>query len=604
MAPAPNRGRRSPGGQGKPGRALVLFLLIAAVLTGGMFASGHITPRLGIDLAGGTSITLSVDEKRSKADAINETNLNTAADIIQRRVDGLGVSEAQVQTQGDRNIVVNIPKGADEKQAREQVGTTAQLYFRPVIAQAAGTAKPDPEASSPDKADEAEKEGEDGADESGDKSTDESGDASKDEDEKAGRGDEADTSPSPEETTKGRPVTDGLRADDKPSPSAEPSQGAKEPNEKDDTAALQKKLDELDCTSAKGRAEANVGAGPKDSIVACGTETGDQAVKYALGPAAVHGVDVNDAEAVMDTTSGRGWIVQMKFNDRGTKRFADTTEKLSTQQPPQNQFAIVLDGEVVSAPSVSQRLGGGSAEIYGHFSQDEAAELANVLKYGALPLAFEEGTVTSISPTLGGEQLRAGLIAGAIGLLLVTVYLLFYYRVLGLVAIASLVGAVALTYPVMTLLGPAIGFALSLPAVCGAIVAIGITADSFIVYFERIRDEVREGRGVRTAVERAWPRARRTILVSDVVSFIAAVVLFIVSIGSVQGFAFVLGLTTFLDVLVIFLLTRPLMSLLIRRKFFYGGHRWSGLSPERLGARPVQRYRRRSATASGAPKEV
>lgn len=581
---------------------MALILLVTGLLVGGMFLSGHTTPRLGIDLAGGTSITLSVDESKSEKSAINQRNLNTAVSIIERRVNGLGVSEAEVQTQGDRNIVVNIPKGTDERQAREQVGTTAQLYFRPVIAVAAGESRPQPSASP-------------SADPS--KSP---GDAQKDpekepQDKDGEQAEDSDAAtqeaPDPESSPQGRALTDGLKADETSSPdpgATKESPEAPGPDaEEDESAALQKKLDALDCTDPKQRAEVGGNARAEDSVVACGPETDNpqDSVKYALGPAAVDGTDVSSADAVFDGQRGQGWIVQMEFDDRGTKKFANVTEKLSVQQPPQNQFAIVLDGEVVSAPSVSERLGGGSAEISGSFNQESADELANILKYGALPLAFEEGTVTTISPTLGGEQLRAGLIAGGLGLLLVCVYLLMYYRALGLIAIVSLFGAIALTYPVMALLGPTIGFALSLPAVCGAIVAIGVTADSFIVYFERIRDEMREGRSLRSAVARAWPRARRTILVSDTVSLIAAVVLFIVSIGSVQGFAFVLGLTTVLDVVIVFFLTRPLLTIVVQRKFFRNGSRWSGLDPRRLGAaEPPPLRRRRPRPASADPKEA
>ncbi len=293
----------------------------------------------------------------------------------------------------------------------------------------------------------------------------------------------------------------------------------------------------------------------------------------------------------------------MDFTSGGAKKFGDITGELAQKQSPQNQFAIVLDGDVVSDPYVRQALTGGTAEISGSFDQTEAQELSNMLSYGALPLSFEEQSVTTVTAALGGEQLHAGLIAGAIGLALVVIYLVVYYRGLSLIAIASLLVSAVLTYVIMALLGPAIGFALNLPAVCGAIVAIGITADSFIVFFERIRDEVREGRTLRPAVARAWPRARRTILVSDFVSFLAAAVLFIVTVGKVQGFAFTLGLTTLLDVVVVFFFTKPLMTILARRKFFASGHSWSGLDPKRLGAKPPLRRSRR-VSAPVDPKEA
>ncbi len=317
-----------------------------------------------------------------------------------------------------------------------------------------------------------------------------------------------------------------------------------------------------------------------------------------LGGVAVNGSDVTKAQAVYDTQTGKGWMVDLSFNDAGSKAFASTTGQLATQSSPANQFAIVLDGQVVSHPYVQESITGGSAVINGSFTSDDAKSLANVLSYGALPLDFVKSDVTTVSPQLGSEQLKAGLIAGLIGMLLVVAYSLVYYRGLGLISIAGLVVSGILTWSIMSLLGAGIGFALNLPAVCGAIVAIGITADSFIVYFERIRDEVREGAQLRAAVQRAWPRARRTILVSDFVSFLCAAVLYLVSVGKVQGFAFTLGLTTLLDVVVIFLFTKPLISLLARTKFFASGHPLSGLDPKRLGARPPLRGSRRRPTTT------
>lgn len=581
---APKKGRRPAGAPGRPGRALALILIAMVALTGGMFWSGHVTPRLGIDLAGGTSITLKAKSEPGKPNAVNKTNMDTAVGIIERRVNGLGVSEAEVQTQGEDNIIVNIPKGSNDKSAREQVGTTAQLYFRPVLTYTAGTPTP---AATP------------------------SPDAT------AGGKDEKSTppaTPSAGATTQGRAVTDGLKKDetptptptgsaskspDKPDKSGEPSAA---PSADPEVSALQKRFEALDCTKETQRSRAGENVKPEDPTIACGKNNAGEWEKYILGPAEVNGKDVEDASAQLDTQRGGGWKVNMDFTDGGSKKFGKITGKLSQQQPPQNQFAIVLDGEVVSAPSVNQTLSA-NAEISGSFTQESAQELANMLSYGALPLSFDEETVTTVTAALGGEQLKAGLIAGAIGLALVVIYLLAYYRGLAFVAIVSLIVSAVLTYTIMTLLGPGIGFALNLPAVCGAIVAIGITADSFIVYFERIRDEIRDGRTLKPAVERAWPRARRTILVSDFVSFLAAAVLFVVTVGKVQGFAFTLGLTTLLDVVVVFLFTKPLMTLLARTKFFGQGHPWSGLDPKRLGVQPPLRRTRRIA-APIDPKEA
>ncbi len=578
---------RNASATSKPWRSLALILIAIVALTGGMFASGHTTPRLGIDLAGGTSITLAAVPEAGQESAINKTNMDTAVSIMERRVNGLGVSEAEVQTQGDRNIIVNIPKGTNSKQAREQVGTTAKLYFRPVIATelAGGGTTPQPSGT-----------GEPSADPSGDKAGDKATDGASQE---ATDGSSASADPSASATTQGRAVTDALKADESPAatdeagPSPSATGGAADPD-----AKLQEVYAKLDCTKESVRATAGDGAKATDPTVACGQNSQGQWQKYILGPAAVDGTDVDEADALLNTTSGAGWTVTMKFTGEGSKKFADITGQLAQKQSPQNQFAIVLDGEVVSDPYVRQALTGGNAEISGNFTQQSAQDLANMLSYGALPLTFREDSVTTVTAALGGEQLQAGLIAGAIGLALVILYLLFYYRGLSFIAIASLLVSAALTYVIMSLLGPTIGFALNLPAVCGAIVAIGITADSFIVYFERVRDEIREGRSLRPSVERAWPRARRTILVSDFVSFLAAAVLFVVTVGKVQGFAFTLGLTTVLDVVVVFLFTKPLLTLMARRKFFASGHKWSGLDPKALGAKPpLRRTRRPSAPA-------
>ncbi|MFD8152590.1 protein translocase subunit SecD [Streptomyces sp. NPDC059720] len=572
----PKKGR-SASAQSKPWRSLALILIAIAALTGGMFASGHTKPRLGIDLAGGTSITLRAVAEPGQENAINKTNMDTAVEIMERRVNGLGVSESEVQTQGNRNIIVNIPKGTNSKEARDQVGTTAKLYFRPVLQREAapGEAEPTPSATS-----------------GGSASPSPSGSGKPKESATSGS-----PSPSASATTQGRAVTDSLKADATPSASGSPkASGSPSPSGTAGAASggVEKQYAALDCSDPKQRATAGKAAKNDQPTVACGQDGGVWS-KFLLGPVDVDGTEIKKAQASLNTQGGAGWQVDMTFNSAGTKKFAQTTAKLAQQATPQNEFAIVLDDEVVSHPFVQTAISGGNAQISGSFTQEEAKSLANMLSYGALPLTFEEDSVTTVTAALGGEQLEAGLIAGAIGLALVVIYLLVYYRGLSFIAILSLLVSAALTYTIMSLLGPTIGFALNLPAVCGAIVAIGITADSFIVYFERVRDEIREGRSLRPAVERAWPRARRTILVSDFVSFLAAAVLFIVTVGKVQGFAFTLGLTTLLDVVVVFLFTKPLLTLMARRPFFANGHKWSGLDPKSLGAQPPLRRTRRPA---------
>ncbi|MFJ2741028.1 protein translocase subunit SecD [Streptomyces sp. NPDC087440] len=593
---APKKGRKVSGAPGRPGRALALITIVILALAGGMFASGHTTPRLGIDLAGGTSITLKAQNEPGQPNAINKTNMDTAVAIMERRVNGMGVSESEVQTQGTDNIIVNIPKGTNSKQAREQVGTTAKLYFRPVLAVTNGTPLPDPgktpkpDPTSTGKPDEAK----------------DPKDKGKDKDDK-----KSSPTPDPTKTSQGRAVTDALKA-----PTPTPTPGAsKTPDPKKTppapdpaTAKLEKAFAALDCTKPDQREKAGDGFKPSETTIGCGKAItgkvwdGKSWEKYLLGPAELEGTDVKKAAGTFDTQRAL-WKVDMEFTKGGSDKFAKTTGKLMKQQDPMNRFGIVLDGNVVSAPSVSTVLSG-NAEITGSFTQETAQELGNILSYGSLPLTFKEETVTTVTPALGSDQLEAGLIAGAIGLALVVIYLVLYYRGLSFVALLSLLVSGILTYTIMALLGPAIGFALNLPAVCGAIVAIGITADSFIVYFERIRDEIRDGRTLRPAVERAWPRARRTILVSDFVSLLSAVVLYIVTVGKVQGFAFTLGLTTLLDVVVVFLFTKPLMTLLASKtKFFGNGHKWSGLDPKRLGVQPPLRRTRRSVVST-EPKEA
>ncbi|MFD7828108.1 protein translocase subunit SecD [Kitasatospora sp. NPDC059803] len=586
---------------GYPGRALALILVVTVGLVALMFGTGHTKPRLGIDLAGGTSITLTA--KSTDPKAITKSNMDIATGIIERRVNGMGVSEAEVQTQGDNTIIVNIPKGGNQQNAADQVGTTAKLFFRPVLAVAPSGFTPPAPTGSPSA--------------TGTPSAAPSAGST------ASAGASATGTPSASGTKQGRPAGEALAADASPSaaatgastaPSAAttPSAPATPPSAADVSAAMTQgtvppelaaAFTALDCTKPEVRAAQT---GPEDkAVVACSQKPENGYYeKLALGPVAVKGSDVSKAQPSLDTQTGAGWQVQLQFNGAGTDAFTKVTGQLATQTPPNNQFAIVLDNQVVSHPEVKNVIPGGSAVITGRFSQAEAQDLSNVLGYGALPLEFSKSDITTVSPALGSDQLKAGLVAGAIGMLLVVLYSLVYYRGLGLVSIAGLLVSAALTYSIMSLLGAGIGFALNLPAVCGAIVAIGITADSFIVYFERIRDEVREGAPLRPAVQRAWPRARRTILVSDFVSFLCAAVLYVVSVGKVQGFAFTLGLTTALDVVVIFLFTKPVITLLARRKFFANGHPWSGLDPKRLGARPPLRSSRRRSPSSAAVKEA
>nr|WP_246228110.1 protein translocase subunit SecD [Propioniciclava coleopterorum] len=333
---------------------------------------------------------------------------------------------------------------------------------------------------------------------------------------------------------------------------------------------------------------------PDQPLITCDREG---TTKFLLYPAVISGDQLTNAMAGVPQNQVN-WIVTLDLNPEGARIFEQVTGELAKKTEPQNTFAIVLDGKVVTYPRLTSAIPGGKAEISGTFTQQSATDLANVLKYGSLPLAFDLSEVSNVSPTLGGEQLQAGIIAGLIGLALVILYSVVYYRALAIVVIASLALAATITYQLMVLLGQSMGFALNLPGIAGAIVAIGMTADSFIIYFERIRDEVREGRSLRTAIETGWIGSRKTILIADAVSLLSAAVLFILAIGSVKGFAFTLGLTTLIDIAIVFWFTKPMVTLLGRTRYFGEGRKFSGFDAEHLGAAPRKSpIRRLRATA-------
>ncbi len=385
-----------------------------------------------------------------------------------------------------------------------------------------------------------------------------------------------------------------------------PAEPSAEPTDASDPAYLTPEVlaafEALDCASEGALTGAE--ETPDDQAVATCSEDGSE--KYVLGPVELRGEAIADAVAGIgqsQTGASTGqWVVNIEFTGEGGRQFADVTQRLSTLTGDRNRFAVVLDDLVVSAPTTTY-IPGGRAEISGSFDQDSATALANQLKFGALPLSFVVETFESISPTLGTESLRQGLLAGLIGLSLVVVYSLIQYRALGLVTVASLVVAGVVVYGLLLILSWRQGYRLSLPGVAGLIVAIGITVDSFIVFFERVRDEVRDGRSLSVAVENGWERSRRTILASDMVSFLAAVVLYLLAVGGVRGFAFTLGLTTLVDLIVVFLFTKPLVTVLARTKFFGGGGKFSGFDAEHLGSVVARRAVRRSGRPSLAERK-
>jgi preprotein translocase subunit SecD len=364
------------------------------------------------------------------------------------------------------------------------------------------------------------------------------------------------------------------------------------------TAAENAAYAAIDCSLPKNQAGGTAGD-PNKYIVGCGEQSGVWS-KYLLAPVLIPGTQVTNVAAGLDSTSSVTWVVNMAFKGSAVGKWATYT---AAHAGDGSLIAVVLDGVVESAETIQSAIPDGNTQISGSFTHKSANQLAQVLKYGSLKIAFKTQTAEDISATLGNSQLKAGLLAGAIGLALVLLYSFFYYRGLSLVTVLSLALSGAIQYPLIVILGKTINYTLSLAGIAGLIVAVGITADSFVVFFERLRDEVREGNSLRTAVEKAWPRARRTILSADLVSLLAAAVLYWRAVGDVKGFAFTLGLSTATDLFIVFFFTKPMITLLAKTKFYGQGARWSGLDPNRLGVKNLSgrvEVRRRSGIAGTA----
>ena len=565
-----------PSGQFRPWRYLASFVGIVAVLYSLVFltGSGDPTPKLGIDLQGGTRVTLTA-RTPDGADPTRE-QLDQARRIIEERVNGIGVSGAEVVQDGS-NLIITVP-GEDGEQART-LGQTAKLYIREVAAGQPVPAQPFPAQPVPT-------------------------DPSVVPPAPPGTPAEPSAEPLPEplpEPQEPAPVAP-QQLEPTPPPSSEPApstsapapvgeapdapadpevaaeiQQARQTRQSTDPAVQQQALLALDCTAPdplRGNADPNL------PLVTCDQ---DGTAKYVLAPALLSGEEITNAAALIPQNR-TSYVVTVDFTRQGGRTWGEFTSANVGQQA-----AFVLDGEVVTAPQVQGPILGGSTEITGDFTQAEAQNLADVLKYGSLPLSFESSEYETVSATLGLASLRAGLIAGAVGLAVVFVYCLFYYRLLGLLTILSLVLSGVVIYAVLVLLGRWIGFTLDLAGVAGFIVAIGITADSFVVFFERLKDEIREGRTFRSAVPRGWERARRTILSADAVSFLAAAVLYVLAVGQVKGFAFTLGMSTVLDLVVVFLVTHPLVSMASHSKFLSrpGLSGLGGVQRMATGARPA-----------------
>ncbi|NYG38036.1 protein translocase subunit SecD [Janibacter alkaliphilus] len=642
-------------------RTLLLFFAAVLVLVGilgfGTTRSDAAwTPRLGLDLAGGTQIVL--EPRVGDGETVNADQLEQARDIITQRVDAQGTTGAEVTTQGDSNIVVSVP-GTLSAEQEEAISASSQMQFRPVLATGVGDpealaemmATPSGSATSgsgsgsssgsgsgsstsgsgsatsgsgsaptgseqPSVSDGATSEtSADGGAQSMAATTSPttgSGSSSGSADDPTGSGSGSETgSGSGSETGSGSGSGTGTGsgaadpAAQEWTPSGEPT-GPTDPN--NISAELWQQFQDLDCSQDPGEQP----VGTDEPIVACDQEG---PLKYVLGPVVVPGSEIADATAGYEVTAQGQQTnqpeIQLSFQDSGRDAYADISAEMvqlpqlaqTGTNPPgsYNALATVLDSQVILAPGFNEAIPTGQASI-SMTDIDEARSIAQTLKFGALPLSFEPQTRQEISPTLGSDQLRYGIIAGIIGLLLVLLYSLAQYRALAVVTIGSMVAAFGLTYLAIVLLAWQYDYRLDMAGVTGLIIAIGVTADSFIVYFERVRDELRDGRNLRAAVEAGWHRAKRTILVADGVNIIAAVVLYVLASSGVRGFAFTLGLTTLIDLAVFWFFTHPMLTLLARNRFFASGHPWSGFDVDRLRAGGM-RYTGRGRIEAQEPVE-
>ena len=590
----------------RPGRQLavlggILVVLYLLVFFAGGASGGwkdRLEPRLGLDLVGGTRLTLeatnTLDGRAPTAD-----NLEQARQIIESRVNAYGVAEAEVVTEGDRNIVVSLP---GENRDLTEIGSAAELRFRKVLKIVDGSgAIPSPAPSPSDSADPA-------ATPSPTGSTTPTPNAEATASPSGGQGGGA-----PSETPSATPS---------PSASASPS-ASEEPvpqSLEDQRKAVEAKVGAEAWAAASGlQAPADISADPTlaeklkpfaeltgrevavlptqmqfnvptigclqlDDRPPASISAADQQVvaceggyaKNLLDQAKVLGTDVDSAAAVRDQTSQ--WVVSLDFTRNGQEKWTALTREAFNNEGQacdasalgdegRCRVAVVLDNQIISSPQIQGVLTGNS-QITGNFSNAEASELAGYLNYGALPVTFEAQEQQNVTATLGASYLRAGLLAAGIGMLLVIIYSFFYYRLLGTVIFASLVLSALLLFGALVVLGRQIGFTLTLAGISGIIVSLGVAADSFVIYFERLKDEIREGRSPRSAVSRAWVRARRTIISANAITIMSAVVLYIVSVGTVKGFAFALGLATVLDLVVVFLFRHPMMTMLARSQAF------------------------------------
>lgn len=590
-----------------------ILVLVGALGFGVAKRDATWAPRLGLDLAGGTQIIL---EPRAEGEAVSQEQLSQARDIIVQRIDSQGTTGAEVTTQGENNIVVSMP-GTPTEEQEEAISASSQMQFRPVLATAVGNTEalePSPSGTessgsgssdgetSPEEgasdAESAESEGSDG----GAQSVEETSDPT----ESTESSESSESTESSDATSTGGEGTggsDGSGAGGSDpaagvdwSPTASPT-GPMDPNQISEE--LWKEFQDLDCSEPPASAPVTT----EEPIAACAQDGG---LKYVLGPVVVPGHEIADAEAGYQVSPQGQQTntpeISLTLTSEGREQYKEVSTEMVGLQPltstspvnppaSYNALAAVLDSRVLIAPGFNEAIPSGRASITG-FDIEEARSLAQSLKFGSLPLSFDLQTRQEISPTLGSEQLRYGIIAGLIGLLIVLLYALFQYRALSVVVVGSMVVAFGITYLAIALLSWGYNYRLDMAGVTGLIIAIGVTADSFIVYFERVRDELREGRNLRAAVEAGWARAKSTILIADGVNVIAAVVLYVLASSGVRGFAFTLGLTTLIDLAIFWLFTHPMLTILARNRFFASGHPWSGFDVKTLREAKL-RYRGR-----------
>ena len=617
----------------RPGRRLLMFILViiigfGALVAGTMRHKASLTPGLALDLEGGTQIILT--PTTSDGSAISDEDVEQAIEVIRQRVDASGVSEAQISRQGGQNIVVSLP-GKPSQATLELVRTSAVMYFRPVLRILPGSAQQAAKniaSQNPSGAATPAPTGQPTAQAEAQPDSGASGEATQAAEDSAGteEGSSESDQPTATPTPSAQPTAQSTAQPRTPEEiakqladvnqdgviSSDPLPATSQDNSSDSWITEKLLYDGYmtDCSDPKNLTGQT--QDPKVAVISCSKDAGSQQHgAYILGPADITGTELKSANSGLETDS-RGqttnkWVVSLAFNPDGTKKFSELSKRLLAYrdqataagaqgaQGAQNQdsqakaqFAIVLDGLTIMASgfneTVHSPITDGRVQITGGFTQNQANTLANQLSFGSLPLSFTVQSEQQISATLGTEQLRNGLIAGLIGFALIILYLAWQYRGLAVVAVASLAVAAAGTYLVIAALSATMGYRLSLAGVAGLIISIGITVDSFIIYFERVRDEVRQGRTLRTAIDEGWKHARRTILVSDAVNLVAAIVLYFLAVGGVQGFAFTLGVTTCVDLAIIIFFTHPFMEWIIRFRFFGEGHRLSGLDPEHLGA--------------------